>query len=289
LTIGASAPTIPAMGKTCPGCGAAVEAEALDGAVRCEHCGTVLYLEGADRDLPHRIVAHRVDDGEIVRAATEALRNAGRSPAHRPTTTLYTIPYFLVQEAGGAPNVTGYAAVSLPAREIMTIPIYGSHTAAFSPEAVPPGARLLEAALSPEEATAGKKAVELRHVTLANVVFDAETGDARGSSFWVETDRCRVLSGVAQDAAEGAEPPRLSTLWLLPACAAAALGLLVPAPWGLLLLAPLLIPFHRRARSLLEAALSTGTSDAPLGASPALPRQAGGPPRAPDRELKAPR
>ena len=230
------------MALRCPRCGSGVNAGSLEGTVPCPHCGTVLYAEEG-RGVPHRIVSSCRSEAEILKAATDALLRAGL-PGKAGAVTLYYVPYFVLEGEQGDRAWNGRAAVRLPVPALGEIPILGSDTRVYDPAVAPAGARVLPPTLRSAEVCAGRRILELRHVPMAHVSHDPESA---GGSLWIEAERLRLLAGTPRLGREDrAGQGQLLSWWLgAVAASAAATALILPAPWSLLALAPILFAFHR--------------------------------------------
>src|SRR5437867_7134936 len=150
LTRLAGATIVNGMALLCPHCSAAIDGASLEGAGRCPFCGTVLYVEQGV-GIPHRIASSCRRESDILRAASDGLRRAGR-PGRPGAMTLYYIPYFVFEGEPGAQGWTGRAAVSLPVPALASIPIFGSDTRWFESAAAPQGALILEPTLDASRA-----------------------------------------------------------------------------------------------------------------------------------------
>ena len=148
------------MALLCPHCSAAIDGASLEGAGQCPFCGTVLYVEQGV-GIPHRIASSCQSEADILKAASDGLRRAGR-PARPGAMTLYYIPYFVFEGEPGAQGWTGRAAVSLPVPALASIPIFGSDTRWFESAVAPQGALILEPTLDASQA-AGARRVRVAH------------------------------------------------------------------------------------------------------------------------------
>jgi hypothetical protein len=186
-------------------------------------------------------------EAAILRAAIDHLRRAGRAAPMTPVTTLYAIPYYVVQEAGEGGAWVGRAGVRLPSPDLARIPIFGSNTRAFDASLLPPGAIVLEPTMRLDEVAGEARALELRQVLLAHVLLEGTEHPC--APIWIDAERCRVLSGPSRPAAAQQADTRGLGFWL----AALALGggvpaLLLPFPWSALAAAPALAAASLRAR-----------------------------------------
>ncbi len=229
---------------TCPRCGARIEAGAIEGALRCAHCATVLYAEG-NVGIPHRIVALRASEADIRRAGAEWLRRSGRGPESGPLSLFY-VPYFVLRAAGGAGEWEGRAAVSLSSPVVSRIAVLGSDTTWFDPAAATGGATILAPTLGSAEVAGDGAIEELRHVPIAHLACE----DGREPpALWIDADRCRVLDPLPAQRGRSADSSGLHRWLAAEAACIGALALVVPAPWSILGAAALFLAFHRGVRN----------------------------------------
>jgi hypothetical protein len=180
--------------------------------------------------IPHKIVSSCRTEDEIRRAALDCFRRRGRSCAPGAIRVVY-VPYYVFESNGIRGEWTGSAAVGLPAAELLTIPIHGTDTRWFDPEALPEGARVMEATRSRESLAAERRVLELRHVPIAHVAYEDE---GRTHSLWIDADRGRVLAGGPPPSAAGGAVAGLGRVLWGAAGAAGFCGLVLPPPVSLL-------------------------------------------------------
>ena len=192
-------------------------------------------------------------ESELRRAAMDGFRRGGLACTPGPVSVFY-VPYYVLETREGQAQWAGAAAASLPAAELLSIPILGTDTQWFDPADLPAGARVLEASL-PLEAVAGRrKVVELRHVPIAHIAFE---DDGEPGSLWLDADRGRILAGGPRPAPGGALPREVVfSLWGA-AGASCLFGLVLPNPWSILcaagaVAALILLPARGRLRGKLR-------------------------------------
>ena len=183
---------------------------------------------------------------QLGKAAADALRRAGVAARPAPP-SIFLVPYFLCESRG---SWTGFAAASLPATCLESIPVYGADTTWFDAGTIPAGMTLIEptrSAPAPDGAdgSAPRTVAELRHLPIAHVAFEGAGGSG---SVWIDAERGQVLggslpAGAAERGALRDAPAFLKALTLAAAFSAAS-ALVLPSPWGALGSIPIALAVH---------------------------------------------
>ena len=160
----------------------------------------------------------------------DGFRRRGRTCTPGAVSVFYD-PYYVLETREGQAQWAGAAAVSLPSADLLSIPILGTDTQWFDPEALPAGARVLEATLSLDTVAGPRKVVELRHVPIAHIAFE-DAGEP--GSLWLDADRGKILTGGPRPTPGGGLPREVVFSMWGAAGASCLFGLVLPTPWSVL-------------------------------------------------------